>query len=65
MRRTYAALLAATAALLAVPVLSAPASACPQPQEGPPNCCPTPYLVDIDVAGHRVAIADPSGHYCE
>jgi hypothetical protein len=64
MRRTYAALLTATAALLAVPVLSAPASACPQPQEGP-SCCPTPYLVDADVAGHRVTVAEPSGHYCE
>jgi hypothetical protein len=64
--RRLAALLAVSAGLLTLPLATAPASACPQPQEGD-SCCPSSYLVDTDVAGHPVQVRNPllDWHPCE
>jgi hypothetical protein len=59
MRRPLAALLLAAAAAY-VPLAATPASACPQPAEGEPQCCQPRYLVTADVAGHTVGVPDPT-----
>jgi hypothetical protein len=61
--RRLAALLATTAVLAALGAGATPASACPQPQEGPP-CCPDSSLYTVDAAGHTVRVPNPLWRPC-
>ena len=51
--------------LAALPLTgTTPASACANPAEGEPNCCPPRYLVEIDNGVVYVGVPDPTPDPC-
>lgn len=48
-------------ALIALPLTgTTPASACAQPAEGEPTCCPPRYLLVVDEPPLSIYVADPT-----